>query len=700
MPLLIFYTLDFSLLCTIPFAFRIRTDEKLLSLSLLQILVGLPLLAVQYYYTAHHLHLPHITPLLFLAEGSFALLWLAMACRLSGLPSEHKMSPNIFVLVQLVFGGLIAASAIYYFNRAPMLPLVDGALLFPLYGPMYFFTLALLLSMLTAAWRLEVFWRNFAPAKRWEYRFLIVGGYIACAALSWAASYRMTYLKLVPNHFNLLTDLILIAWAFIAWAIARHGLLSRKIIISRKTVYSFVAPTIFALYLIALGLIGFAMRAFGLQLPYVLFWLVLSCGLIATGLFLCSGKLRRKVYYFISSQFYIDKYEYRAEWLDLSNKLQGSKTEADVVRGLYEVLVQSFYTKIILVWVGDCSRGYTSISPHPHLELTPSVPYIPPDDPLVQYLRNRPYFYLARKDQDPSHRQLADAKTDFFIRQNLVLAAPLIIGDQLVGIIGLGPEFTGGRYGHDDFDLLAALGTQTASTLVAVRSAEELANERERKAWDRLSAFVLHDIKNAAAMLALVRANAPDNIHNPEFQKDMLEAVDDALIRMSKVQKRLNILKEEIIPEYTLIELRQFLNECCDALGKRLKGMSITLFCPAGVCINTDPQLLTRILENLFINAFDAGGDPPSAHLHVEPKNEQNHVRISITDNGTGICTELLPDGLFQPFKTTKTNGSGIGLWQVKQLIQLLNGEIQANNSTNGAAKFVLRLPFNNEPLS
>ena len=75
---------------------------------------------------------------------------------------------------------------------------------------------------------------------------------------------------------------------------------------------------------------------------------------------------------------------------------------------------------------------------------------------------------------------------------------PLMAGEKTIGLIGIGSEFTGGRYGHDDYDLLTALSTQAASALLAVRMAERLAHARERKAWDKLSAFVLHDVKNAA----------------------------------------------------------------------------------------------------------------------------------------------------------------------------------------------------------
>jgi putative PEP-CTERM system histidine kinase len=261
-------------------------------------------------------------------------------------------------------------------------------------------------------------------------------------------------------------------------------------------------------------------------------------------------------------------------------------------------------------------------------------------------------------------------------------------------LIGLGPEFTGGRYGHDDFDLLTALGTQAASALLAVRMSEKLAHARERRAWNKLSAFVLHDVKNAATMLSLASENAADHIQNPEFQQDMLEAVNDALGRMTKVQERLSMLKGEVAPEWQDLELSRFLEDHSAQLGKKLGAMNIALDCRTSIRLKSDPKLLSRILENLLLNALEAGGDGQAVRINASRDDDQGQAVIEITDNGSGIAADLLPDALFEPFKTTKPKGTGIGLWQVRHLVTSLKGTISAENVSEGGARFVLRLPL------
>ena len=194
-----------------------------------------------------------------------------------------------------------------------------------------------------------------------------------------------------------------------------------------------------------------------------------------------------------------------------------------------------------------------------------------------------------------------------------------------MGLIGLGPEYTGGRYGHDDFDLLTALGSQAASAILAARTAEKLAQVRETFAWDTLSAFVLHDIKNAATMLNLVNQNAPAHIHKPAFQQDMLSAVDDALKRMNKVQERLITLKGETTPSIEAVEIGPFVQDCCKQLARKLPDLTIDVQCRQNLTVQTDSDIITQILENLMLNALESGG-------------AGTQVRVQVSNSGHEIC--------------------------------------------------------------
>jgi len=690
----LFYTLNAFILLSGLVGFRQGSGERNFSLALVQALLCLPLLACEYSYLSYHWE-PQLVELILLSEIIFILIWFSLALRLSRVTRISVDGNRRLFLIEVLFGATLLTMAGYVLRYHSMLEIYDAGLFFPMYGPVYFSNIFILMAVLYTAWRLEEFWRPLSGAGRWEYKFLVVGGFLVCGALAWSSSVRLTYLTILPKHLHLLTVLLILGWAMMAYAVFRHRLLNRKIFVSRKVVYAFVVPSLLATYLLGFGIISLLMRAFGLELSFVLKWLFLTLGFVGVGLFAFSGKIRRRVHFFISTHFYINKYEYRDEWLALSQQLQGALSEREVVRALREVLTESLYTTEIFVWIAGrySSQGYKLVSSPEDPDVGNHKYDLVPNDPLVYYLHSHSYFDRNEKEPNQTWEEVSKIKAALLTSLNLNLVAPISIGNQLTGLIGLGPEFTGGQYGHDDFDLLTALGSQTASALLAVRMAEELAHTREQQAWHKLSAFVLHDIKNAATMLSLLQENAPIHIHEPEFQQDMLELVDDALRRMGRVEKRLGALKDEIAPEWQNIELGWFLHGFVRKMKKKLPLMEIKIEGSNEIQISSDPDLLGSVLENLLLNAYEARGEGAVAGITIG-RDDVDQAHVEIIDNGPGILPELLPDGLFEPFKTSKDGGSGIGLWQVKRVITSLGGTVSAGNNPEGGAQFLIRLPL------
>ena len=685
----IFYILNFLLLFSCVFILFLKSNKQLYSFSLIQILFCVPLLSGVYFYFAYNM-VTDAVPLLVFSENIFALIWFYAIYRISRSARTEGREHLYSLFIQLFIGLILLIFAGYYSFFYIPARVSDTVFGFGYYGVIYCTTFILLLSIFAAAWNVEKLWHSIESIHRWGYKFFIIGSYLICGSVGWMASYRITYQKFIPNHFYLLAILLFTGWVFILYSVVRYRLLNRKMFISRKIIYSFIAPSIFAVYLIVLGIISIVMRSFDVSLPFVLQGLFLVMGIIFVGIFISSGQLRKRMHFFISTHFYVNKYEYRDEWLALSYLLQGALTEDQVILALRKVLFETLYTTNLYIWIGDAKQGYKTIYLHEKsLNNKKGINFLDSDDVLIRFLNKYPYFYIKEKESGSMWKEVDKNKNKFFESLNLVLIVPLFIGDQLVGLVGLGPEFTGSKYGQDDFDLLTAICTQTASMLLAVRMAEKLAHARERQAWDTLSAFVLHDVKNAATMLSLVRENAHEHIQNPEFQQDMLESVDDALKRMNKVQKSLSLLKSEIDPVWQILEITHFTNECSKHMEKRLEKIKISCFFDGKIFVRTDSELLSKILENLLLNAFEAGGDNVVIKINVL----NNQAVVNIIDNGQGIAQNLLPDALFEPFATTKPKGTGIGLWQTKQLVVNLNGEINAKNIVEGGAVFEIRLP-------
>ncbi len=692
------YALNLLLLLSCLADARPVGPERRFSFMLLRLIACIPLLAGQYALFYFQYPVPVAVPLFF-SEIVFSFLLLMLSIRLRQL--LHPEDPPARVR-QWLFGGLavaaVAVGALWLWDP-PNHELGTDALVLPHFGQIYVACLLALLSDLIAAWRLEIFWRRIGSRERWPYKYVVIALFLILGSQAWSLSYRLTYLRVAGDHLLLLAILFGIAWLTIVHAVTRHRLLNRKIFISRKVLYSALTPLVFAVYLLLVGLVSMSIRMFGWSLPFVLQWLLIVMGLLALVVLAFSSSVRTRIKYYISTHFYLNKYEYRDEWLAFSELLQGKLTEAEVAEALRRILHESLYTRTIMLWLADGHGGFRLL-PEPGAATPPTDAALAPDDPLVRYLQNVPYIYVKAAAIDPEIQRLIDQKRTFLEATGLVLVYPLIIGTQCMGLIGLGAEYTGGLYGRDDFDLLAALGSQAAWALLAVRNAESLAQAREQSAWNTLSAFVLHDIKNAATMLGLVRQNAPNHIHDPEFQQDMLASIDDALKRMNKVQTRLNTLKGEIVPVLAPLALAPFLDEAIRKLSKKLPRLGAALDCPDAMTIQTDPDFLTQILENLLLNALEAGGTNGDLKVKITVvQTSEREIEITLVDNGPGILEELLPDRLFEPFTTAKQKGSGIGLWQVKRMVESLGGTIAADNSApGGGGCFRLHLPAASSP--
>ncbi len=681
----------FAILLSMALDFRANTADRLLSFCIVRVLFYLPVFSITYlflYFRFDSFAFYHV-------ENGFFLLLMFFSYRLFQVTTAVEERLMIFGV--LFFSGLAAVTttAVFALRNTGAGVLVEDALRFSHFGIVYFSTIFQLMSVLLLVWRLESFWRSLDSGEKWRYKYMMIGLALIGAVFGFELAYRLTYLQLSQDHLMLLAIVLSVAFVFIAYATAKHRLLNRKMFISRKVVYASITPLVFSGFFLLLGTLALLSRLFGWSIPFILQWLVVILGILGISVLALSTTIRKNVRYFISTHFYVNKYEYRDEWLAFSNFLQDKRTEEGVVGALHQILKDSLYTQAILIWLGDTKNGFRLVA-YREKQASKTNTILPGDDPIICYLRNTPHLYIESNNTDLAFQSLVEERNAFFRSHGIVLLVPLILGSQFVGLIGLGPESTGGRYGQDDFDLLSALGSHAASALLAVQNAEKLAKAREQSAYHHLSAFVLHDIKNAATMLDLARENAPAHMEKPEFQRDLLMSIDDALSRMGRVLTRLSVLREELLPDIATVDLHGLLRVFQDRYVRKLPGISVHATCPAGLHMESDSEFMERILENILLNAKEAGATRVDITAVACPENRTD-IRIEIVDNGPGISPDLLPDLLFEPFRTKRPDGSGIGLWQVRKSVETLKGSIEAFNSPDGGAQFVIKLPISKQ---
>ena len=392
----LFFSLSLLLVISSLLNFVPLRKERHASIALVRVLAGLAILAAVYLWIAFDKFHGEELQIVCLLE---IVLSMAAVVMVGELNYQIQERPSYWAYVrgiEPIAGGIFIALGIYFFLSPFPYRESPSQFVFPLYGQPYFYSLMVLGASLFVAWRLEAFVRNLSPSSRWEYKYLIVGGFVLCGALIWTTSYRLTMLSFNRDLFPLLGALLWVGWGLMVYAVMKNRLLNRKIFVSRKIVYSFLAPLLFAFYLLGLGIVSLFMRVFDLPFPFVFKWFLFFLGVVGVGIFLLSGGLRRRMHYFISTHFYVNKYEYRDEWLAFSQLLQrvlnGRKSGMPTGNIGQERLHRQYQDL-----VGDDGKGIQASFPRKgDLSWAPTE-LIPPEDPVILGLKRKGFYFSKGK---------------------------------------------------------------------------------------------------------------------------------------------------------------------------------------------------------------------------------------------------------------------------------------------------------------
>jgi len=111
--------------------------------------------------------------------------------------------------------------------------------------------------------------------------------------------------------------------------------------------------------------------------------------------------------------------------------------------------------------------------------------------------------------------------------------------------------------------------------------------------------------------------------------------------------------------------------------------------------IAADSVRLTQVLLNLVINGLQAisGAGAATGEVRVRAVTPGDAIQLAVADSGPGIPAENL-GAIFDPYFTTKPEGSGLGLWMAQQIAVAHGGDLRAANGATGGAVFTLTLPL------
>jgi putative PEP-CTERM system histidine kinase len=266
---------------------------------------------------------------------------------------------------------------------------------------------------------------------------------------------------------------------------------------------------------------------------------------------------------------------------------------------------------------------------------------------------------------------------------------PLWTGDRCIGVVILADRVGGVPYTAEELDLLKCMGDQIAVGLVNLRLTEEVMRAKELEAFQAVSAFFIHDLKNAASTLSLTLQNLPVHFDDPIFRQDALRGIGETANRINQLISRVGALRHlELKPVEADLNLL-----VADAL-EVLKGapeINVVQKLHLQPKLKLDRQQFGSVITNLLLNAREAIG--PGGEVRVETSQSNGWAVLSVSDDGCGMSPAFLKTSLFRPFQTTKKKGLGIGMFQSKMIVEAHRGKIQVESEPGAGTTFRVMLP-------
>lgn len=556
-------------------------------------------------------------------------------------------------------------------------------------GPLgRYFYIFLLLGMLINLIHIENTLRSSTGSKRLQIKYLMIGVGAVLAFQIYLSSKALLFSFINTSYIPVTSLVILISCGLILFGIVRHRLLDVDIFISRYVIYNSLTVLFVGSYLLIVGLVAQGIKLVGGS--FDTFWSTLFSFAAVLGIMmiLFSARLRRKAKLFINRHFYRHKYEFRDKWMETTEKI-GAKTDPlQIQKVLVEMISETMGAKEVYLWLHDPDlREYRLAT-----STVASVNQIrlKEDHPLIPYIKSRsaPFFVKEiQEDRDERSRDIAP----LIMAARAVLCTPLMAGgEDLIGFILQGEDISGEAYKKDDFDLLRAIASHAASRIKNVRLTRELLAVKEAETFHQMSSFFIHDLKNLVSTLSLLVQNAEEYISNPSFQQEAVRTLKTTVMKMNNMISNLTLLTRGLKINPAPMDLNDLVEDTLSTLnGKATSRMIRRLETLPGIL--ADREQMRKVCLNLLLNAIEASLTDSEIEIGTSAANGE--VILKITDHGCGMSREFIESSLFRPFRTTKPNGLGIGLFQCKKIIEAHQGRIEVESREGEGSTFSVILP-------
>lgn len=225
------------------------------------------------------------------------------------------------------------------------------------------------------------------------------------------------------------------------------------------------------------------------------------------------------------------------------------------------------------------------------------------------------------------------------------------------------------------------------------RVEESLLAARKLEEWNRMSAAVTHEIGNPLAAIQNMLFLIEHTGGIPPQAADMARQASDEVLRIGELTRStLGFFRQDL--QADLVDLRASAESVRFLLEPllRQKGVELTIESEGNCTVRAYAVETRQVLLNLARNACEATPHG-AAPVRIRLTSDEDAVRITVTDAGSGIAEDLLPNLFGFGVSTKGERGNGLGLWAVKQLVTRNGGTIEVESKPGAGAQFTVVWP-------
>ena len=416
---------------------------------------------------------------------------------------------------------------------------------------------------------------------------------------------------------------------------------------------------------------------------------------VALAVVLLSEQLRQKLKLFINRHFYRARYDYRQKWTTFTERTTSVVDVQELCAVVVKMISETFGVPAVTIWLFDedapevLSVGGSTVFSRTERDVLGAHKATGVD--FVQFMRERRLPIDLERMSDSKAQALKATYADYFQKAQSRYCVSLVAGQQLLGVMTLDNRLTRDPFSPEDLDLLKTFADQAAASLLSLRLSQRLLKAKEMEAFQTLSAFFVHDLKNLAAKLSLLLQNVPTHYENPVFRQDMLRVISGSVAKMTAMCSRVSLLTNKLDLHPTLADLNELVRHTLTDVQDLVKVPLFQELHPVPKLL-LDPEHLQKVVINLLLNANEAVND--QGEIHITTDTIDGWVVLAVRDNGCGIPKAFMERSLFHPFQTTKSQGLGIGLFHSKMIVEAHHGRIEVESEEGKGSTFKVFLPI------